>query len=393
MKANNFQFVRAAKLPLLALLIAAGAALAPAKNALAADDNGGNVSDASVATSDTAPTAAATAPAAGAPNADAPVAPVAPADTTPLATNPVEPVAPPPATAAAATGGAASADAAAGGAPNGAAGSAAGAPFLSPTRFFAGVAPGVQLRDFSGSGVGSATLFGAGVTGGFFLAKETPFVRNLTLSADIGAYFGNANNGTGATSIETELHDYANALGGYDDWTQLDTITRRVTKSKTDYVAVPFLLTLAYNFEFGDRANNKNNGANDKDRDANDKNRERNLPKRFSVRVGPTLGITYLSAKEKRDIHNTLSGEIFDDTGASHGPATYSPDYPTTYTTHTSTSTSKALFTYGATLGAAWNATEHLSLDLQYRFQGTTKFGTAGTTTAHQFNLAAIWRF
>jgi opacity protein-like surface antigen len=108
------------------------------------------------------------------------------------------------------------------------------------------------------------------------------------------------------------------------------------------------------------------------------------LGESFSLRIGPTLGLTYVSMKSKFNSRD----EVYNTTG----------DLMRGTSTTLNRSGSKAVLSYGVTLGARWAFTENLSADLQYRFQCTEKLNLGlsrnyGTATTHQFNAGINYQF
>jgi opacity protein-like surface antigen len=96
------------------------------------------------------------------------------------------------------------------------------------------------------------------------------------------------------------------------------------------------------------------------------------------------LGLTYVSMKSKFNSRD----EVYNNTG----------DLMNGTSTTLNRSGSKAVLSYGVTLGARWAFTENLSADLQYRFQCTEKLNLGpsrnyGTSTTHQFNLGINYNF
>ncbi|MDR1818043.1 MAG: hypothetical protein LBR07_07760 [Puniceicoccales bacterium] len=280
----------------------------------------------------------------------------------------------------------------------GAAGDFAPSPAPTPRTspgFYAGVAVGGQLVDWQHDSK-SPFLYGATFTGGaaFFRNSPNPFLKNLLFTADVGAYFGDWKVGAGGspetvTGTNTTYGSYTpdpNATGFIGDYTGWQTRYNATTsefssvRRKSEQTSVPLMLSAIYNFEFGDR-------------------------KQFNVRVGPSLGLTYVSMKttltETLATTTSVTGDILDDQGevvTLDDPQLRHSNTVQGTPVRTSGSDSDILFTYGLTLGAWWRVTRQIDVGLQYRFLGTTGFdskkaGNYGTSTAHQINLGASWRF
>jgi len=197
---------------------------------------------------------------------------------------------------------------------------------------YIGVGPTVSVFDYGDvtGKLSSATLFGGAFSGGFYISQEKPFWKNVLFYGELGFL-------TGASS-SVVVASYSDAGG------------EASVSAKLETTAVPVLLNLAYEFHLGES---------------------------FDVRVGPTLGGTYLSGKLKYSGHAREGDE--------HRSDSYSK------------SDSVFVFTGGVALAGSWRFAERWSLDLQYRFAFNSgadySFGDAGSSTAHQFNLGVRWKF
>jgi opacity protein-like surface antigen len=219
---------------------------------------------------------------------------------------------------------------------------------LKRTRNFAAVSVGGQVFDFDGPNTDGTFLYGATLSAGGFLSKEKTFLKDLLLIGSVGFYFGDWSD-----TVLSVSGDYIPPSGPSWDMTENTTVSR-----KSELFNVPVSLTLAYNFKINDD---------------------------FDVFVGPALGFTFVSMKSKFE-------------GRSE---TYRPDGSFNGVTDTDSenkSGSKALFTYGLTLGANWNFSERFSLNVNYNWRQNTKldFGVYrdyGNSMVHQINLGALWRF
>jgi hypothetical protein len=214
-------------------------------------------------------------------------------------------------------------------------------------REFIGVNIGAQFFDFGGENTKSALLYGAAISGGGYLSKDRPFLKNLLLTAEAGVFFGDFND----TLLDT--------LGVYQPpgSTPVPGLEERYSlRRKSEQMNIPALLTLAYEFRPLDN---------------------------LGIRFGPSLGVTFVSMKSDFEARVDVSD------GTSNG---------TVWSDKVRKSGSELLFSYGATLGATWDVTEHFSLDAQYRFSRNTDldFGVYrdyGASSTHQFTLGAKWRF
>jgi hypothetical protein len=259
------------------------------------------------------------------------------------------------------------------GATGGAIGTAAGAPEVTApaapaepaapaaSKWFAGVGVGGELATWSGDDTKGGFLPGAFITGGlrFSSFTQNAFWRNVTLSGDIGFF-------TGSWSETVTLSaDYADPLAIGTPYTD-----RARAKRKSEQLSIPVLATLAYNFSVGKNAD----GA-----------------PRFGVRVGPSLGVTYVSMKSKFGDGEYIG--TFNAAGQWVAPVENGEPLP-----GDSKSGGKALLTYGATLAGSWNITRRVTLDLAYRFHATTGLDLGasrdyGSSMNHQITLGANWRF
>ncbi|MDR3228648.1 MAG: outer membrane beta-barrel protein [Puniceicoccales bacterium] len=214
-------------------------------------------------------------------------------------------------------------------------------------REFLGLNFGAQLFDFNGENTKSALLYGATISGGGYLFRDRPFFQNLLLTGEVGVFFGDFN--------DTLLNTYGvyQPPGGTPD----PSITERnIFRRKSEQVSVPAMLSLSYELRPLDN---------------------------LAIRLGPSVGVTFVSMKSDFDARTDLTS------GATTS---------TVWQEKERKSGSEVLFSYGANLGATWNVSEHFSLDAQYRFSRNTDldFGTYrnyGASFTHQFTLGARWRF
>jgi len=212
------------------------------------------------------------------------------------------------------------------------------------------------VDEFAGAGAGNVTAFGAMVSGGGHLASETPFLRNLVLTADAGVLFGVVASDT-VYDVGPVGNAYNYDLVGGPSVTDGRWQRERLNRD-TDYFAVPVLLTLAYEFQVGDS---------------------------FALRLGLTGGGTFVSIKN--DFAATY--DIYDEHYtrlAGHSGETYSKD------------ASKFVLSGGGVVGATWSPSANFSVDLQYRFlkNSSLNFGTArnyGDSLSHNIALTARWSF
>jgi opacity protein-like surface antigen len=135
-----------------------------------------------------------------------------------------------------------------------------------------------------------------------------------------------------------------------------------VLTRKNDQFNLPVLATLAYELELG---------------------------KNFNLRLGPSLGFTFVSIESSFYGYNQISNENDPNDPNSNGK---------TNEIRLKKSGSKAIFTYGATAGATWNITKRLHADFQYRLTGNeaVDFGFGrdfGKSIIQQANLSLGWRF
>ncbi|MDR1817809.1 MAG: outer membrane beta-barrel protein [Puniceicoccales bacterium] len=227
--------------------------------------------------------------------------------------------------------------------------------------WFIGVGVGGELASWSGDAKGGF-LPGAVFTGGAYLSSDKKsFWRNVSLYGDIGFFIGSWND----TVTYSESYGDALGLGAYNGWTE-----RAWQSRKSEQLSIPVLATLAYNFSFGKSADGG---------------------ERFNLRVGPSLGVIYVSMKSKFG-DGTLLG-IYDPDGNRRASITgVEPPQDTNQ------SGSKVLLTYGVSIGASWNLARRWTLDLAYRFHATTALDLGagrnyGQSTNHQFTFGANWRF
>jgi len=114
----------------------------------------------------------------------------------------------------------------------------------------------------------------------------------------------------------------------------------------------------------------------------------------FHLRIGPSVGVTYVSADTKFTLTETLYEG--DGTGVSRSsrPSWEGASDPPEYKDR---SASKFIFSAGVLLGASWDITENFNLGLHYRFAWNSdlKFKGLdyGSTIGHQVALSAVWRF
>ncbi|MDR1817082.1 MAG: outer membrane beta-barrel protein [Puniceicoccales bacterium] len=227
-------------------------------------------------------------------------------------------------------------------------------PAATPPREHIALTVGAQLRDFSGAKTKALLLYGFSLHGGGFLGNENSsswLLRHLVLTGDAGVYFGSA------TDI---VLDTAGAYQPPDEPSEPDITQRDFNRRKSEYFALPAMLTLALNFD---------------------------IARNFSVRAGPSIGATFLSVESDFDARTDYYKTA--DSTAAVRPSDYRRE---------KASASKLLFSYGVTAGADWAFSRDFALTLQYRFSASTgadfgAFRNYGSSVAHQFNLGANWRF
>jgi hypothetical protein len=209
------------------------------------------------------------------------------------------------------------------------------------------VGVGVQAVQFDDDYTQDPYLYGATLSVSGYLSKARPGLKNVRWTVDAGFYFGDYTD-----TILNELGPYVDA-----HLEQRDVLTR-----KNDQFNLPVLATFAYELELG---------------------------KHFNLRIGPSLGFTFVSIESRYEGYNLISNPNNPNDPNSNGK---------TNLVSLKKSGSEAVFTYGATIGATWNITDRLHADLQYRITGNeaVDLGFArdfGKSIIHQANLSIGWRF
>ncbi|MDR1498117.1 MAG: outer membrane beta-barrel protein [Puniceicoccales bacterium] len=220
-------------------------------------------------------------------------------------------------------------------------------------RYFMSIGPGMQFVSPDGEFTSDYSLYGSSVALGLYFHKTNPLLKfapiNTFLTLDVGYYYG----------------DYTNNIpvGNYtpgwlppgDNYEIHSTLSRKVKQGN-----LPVLFTFAFEFDIGDS---------------------------FHARLGPTLGITSISAKVKYNASNSF--HFGDGTVVGPVPEQLVGTYDDTGST--------TIFTYGLAAGVTWDITQRLRADFQYRLTTGDKIRFAGedhgTAVAHQLNFSIGWRF